>query len=329
MDQSSDSLARLRADVSIDRVYAARRIVRAHLPRSPLVAHPVLAEAVGCSVRVKHENHLPTGAFKIRGGLNYMANLPPESRARGVIAATRGNHGQSVALAARIFGVRATVVVPIGNNPEKNAAIKAYGAELIEHGRDFDEACQCVDQLVAERGLVYVHSGNEPHLINGVSTYWLEVLEDMPEVDVVIAPVGGGSGICAAINVFRALKPSVRIIGVQAENAPALYRSWKTGVPTTTESADTFADGIATRIPFDLPFAMIREGVDDIVLVSEEELRDAVRLYLSATHNLVEGAGAAPLAGLLKLRESLQGKSVAIVASGGNMDRQTLRRCLS
>ncbi|MCH8332852.1 pyridoxal-phosphate dependent enzyme, partial [Candidatus Sumerlaeota bacterium] len=212
---------------------------------------------------------------------------------------------------------------------DKNAAMAAYGAEVVEHGKDFDEARQLVDQYVQREGLRSVHAATEPLLINGVGTYSLEILEDLPEIDAVIVPVGGGSGICGAVTVFRALKPGVKIIGVQAENAPCVYRSWMKGELVTTETADTFADGLATRIPFELPFSIMREGVDQMVLVSEEEIRQAILTLLHTTHNLAEGAGATALAGAVKIADELSAKKVAIVLSGGNIDMKTLRWVLS
>jgi len=242
-----------------------------------------------------------------------------------VITATRGNHGQSVAMAARLHHIPATIVVPIGNNREKNDLMRAQGATLIEYGKDFDEARLLVEQLQHERGLRYIHPANEPHLINGVGTYWLEVYQDLPDLETVIVPVGGGSGVCAAITVLKALHPHVRIIGVQAENAPAVYLSWQQGQLCETPSGDTFADGLATRVAFPLPFEIIRKGLDDMVLVSEEEIRQAIVRLLRTTHNLAEGAGAAPVAAAWKLQQKLQGQKVVMVQSGGNIDLTTLR----
>ncbi|MEX2015754.1 MAG: threonine dehydratase [Candidatus Hydrogenedentales bacterium] len=310
--------------LSLDGVRVAAQVVRKHLRPTPLLRHPLLAEAAGVDLYLKHENHLPTGAFKVRGGLNYMANEADRVREHGVVTATRGNHGQSIAMAAQQYDVPCTIVVPHGNNPDKNAAIRAYGSALVETGRDFDEAREHVEQLVRERGMTYVHSANEPHLIHGVGTYWLEVLEDVPDVDTVYVPLGGGSAVCGAVVVLRALKPDTRIVGVQAANAPSLYESWKAGRKIETETADTIADGLATRVPFDLPFAVLRDEVDDIVLVTEEEIRAAILLLLQTTHNLAEGAGAAATAAVIKDRNGLQGQKVVAVLSGGNIDLDTL-----
>jgi threonine dehydratase len=324
MTASENPWERWRDHLSIDGVRAAERVLRQHLRPTPLLQHPLLTEAAGVNIYLKHENHLPTGAFKVRGGLNYMASEAGHVREHGVVAATRGNHGQSVAMAAQRYGVPCTIVVPQGNNPEKNAAMRAYGATLIEHGRDFDEAREYVERLVEERGMTYIHSANEPHLIHGVGTYWLEVLEDLPEVDVVYVPIGAGTASCGAVIVFRALKPDTRIVGVQAANAPAVYQSWKAGRTIPTDSANTIADGLATRVAFDLPFAVLREELDDMVLVSEEEIRAAILLLLCSTHNLVEGAGAAATAAAIRQREALRNQKVVAVVSGGNIDLDTL-----
>lgn len=312
------------AEISLAHVEAARKIVYASMRPTPLIHYPLLSQEMGVQAYIKHENHTPIGAFKIRGGLNLMAQLARE-RVPGVITATRGNHGQSVALAARLHGIPATIVVPFGNNPEKNALMRAQGAELIEHGRDFDEALVLVEELQHERGLRYIHPANEPALVNGVGTYWLEVYEDLPNLDVALVPIGGGSGVCGAITVLKALRPTVQIIGVQAEKAPAVYESWESGRLCETEHADTFADGLATRVAFEMPFDIILEGLDDMVLVSEDEMCQAVLRLLRTTHNLAEGAGAAALAAAWKLRHTMQGQKLVMVLSGGNIDMATLR----
>jgi threonine dehydratase len=314
--------------ISLAQVEAAQQMVYQHMRPTPLIHYPLLSQEMGCQAYVKHENHTPIGAFKIRGGLNLMAHLARQG-VPGVITATRGNHGQSVAMAAHLYGIPATIVVPVGNNPEKNALMRAQGAEIIEHGRDFDAARALVEELQHERGLRYVHPANEPLLIHGVGTYWLEVYQDLPSLDVAFVPVGGGSGVCAAITVLKALKPAVRIVGVQAENASAVYQSWISSTFCETDSANTFADGLATRVAFELPFRIMQEGLDAMVLVSEEEMRQAIVRLLRTTHNLAEGAGAAPLAAAWKLRESLAGQNVVMVLSGGNIDLETLRWVLS
>src|SRR5467141_3188364 len=308
-------------------VYAARERVYRVVRPTPLMRHPLLAAETGLDLLVKHENHNPTGAFKVRGGLNLVASLSPDER-RGVVTATTGNHGQSIALACQRDGVPCTIVTPVGNNPEKNAAMRALGAELIEFGRDFDEARERVEQLLHDRGLRYVHSANEPLLIAGVATYALEIFEEQPDVEVILVPIGGGSGACGCAIVRRGLGSRAKVIGVQAERADAFTKSWRGSTRVGGEKAATFAEGMATRVTFDLPFGILKKELDDIVTLSEDELAEGVRLALRATHNLAEGAGAAPLAAATKLRAQLAGKRVVCVMSGGNIDRATLARVL-
>jgi threonine dehydratase len=310
-------------------IYEARPRVYAALTPSPLLKHALLDEALGLDVRVKHENHNPTCAFKIRGGLNLVAQLSPDDKRRGVISASTGNHGQSIAFAAGSHGVRCRIVVPVGNNPEKNAAMRAMGAEVVEHGRDFDEAREQVERMVAEEGWRYVHSANEPHLLAGVGTYALELFEAAPDVDVILVPIGGGSGACGCCIVRTGLNAKTRVIGVQAKKADAFARSWRGTGRVVGESADTFAEGMATRWTFDLTFDLLKRELDDIVTLDEDELRDGVRMALALTHNLAEGAGAASLAAAKTLGDTLRGKKVVCVMSGGNIDAATLRRILS
>ena len=310
-------------------IYRARPRVYRSMRPSPLVRHPLLAEELGCDVYVKHENHNPTGAFKIRGGLNLIGSLSEAERQRGVISASTGNHGQSMALASRLAGIPCTIVVPVGNNPEKNAAMRAYGAEVIEHGRDFDEARGKVEQLQAGRGLRYVHSANEPLLLAGVGTYALEIFEELPDVDVIFVPIGGGSGACGCVMARTGLGSRADVVGVQAEQADAFTRSWRGPERVVGERADTFAEGIAARATFDLTFSMLKRELNDMVTLSEAELAEGVRLALRATHNLAEGAGSASLMAALKRRDRLTGKKVACVMSGGNLDTATLKRVLA
>jgi threonine dehydratase len=322
-------------------VYAARERVYRVVRPTPLMRHPLLAAETGLDVFVKHENHNPTGAFKVRGGLNLIGSLAPEER-RGVVTATTGNHGQSIALACQREGVPCTIVTPLGNNPEKNAAMRALGAELIEFGRDFDEARERVEQLQHDRGLRYVHSANEPLLIAGVATYALEIFDEQPDADVILVPVGGGSGACGCAIVRTGLGSRARVIGVQAEQADAFTRSWRAtrqarsapgesrggATRVVGEHAATFAEGMATRVTFDLPFDILTQELDEVVTLTEDELAEGVRLALRATHNLAEGAGAAPLMAAMKMRDELAGKRVVCVMSGGNLDRATLARIL-
>lgn len=314
---------------TLDDVRAARAHVYAALTPSPLLRHPLLAERLGADVFVKHENHNPTGAFKVRGGLNLIARLDPADRARGVISATTGNHGQSIAFAAGRAGVPCRLVVPGGNNPGKNALMRAWGAEVIEHGRDFDEARELVERLCDEQSLRYVHSANEPDLVAGVGTYALEVFETLGHVDVVFVAIGGGSGAAGLVTVRGGLGLATRIVGVQAERADAFARSWRTGTRVTGERADTFAEGIATRVTFDLPFGILQDTLDDIITLSEEELAGGVRLALELTHNLAEGAGAASLAAAWKVRDRIRGQRVVCVMSGGNLDPALLPRLMA
>ncbi len=313
--------------VSLHDVYAARERVYRLVKPTPLMRHPLLAKETGLDIFVKHENHNPTCAFKVRGGLNLVGSLSPDER-RGVITASTGNHGQSIAVASQREGVPCTVVVPRGNNPEKNAAMRASGAEVIEVGKDFDEAREHVEQIQAERGLRYIHSANEPLLIAGVGTYALEVFEELPDVDVILVPIGGGSGACGCAIVRTAVGSRAKVIGVQAARADAFARSWKGDARVVGDRADTFAEGMATRVTFDLPFGILKRELDDVIALTEEELAEGVRLALRATHNLAEGAGAAPLMAAIKLRDQLAGKKVVCIMSGGNIDRATLNRVI-
>jgi threonine dehydratase len=308
-------------------VLAARPRVYAHMQRSPLLHHPLLDEWIGGRVWVKHENHNPTGAFKIRGGLNLVAQLGPEERQRGVIAASTGNHGQSLALACRLHGVRCRVVVPVDNNRDKSDAIRAFGAEVEEHGRDFDEAREYVERLAARDGWRYVHSANEPHLLAGVGTYAVEVFDALPAADVVFVPVGGGSGAAACTIVRNGIGAPARIIGVQARQADAFTRSWRGPVRVSHDRADTFAEGLATRTTFDLTFSVLKSALDDVVTLEEHELREGVAAAVRCTHNLAEGAGAAALAAARRFRLP-RDATVVCVMSGGNADARTLRHAL-
>ena len=309
-------------------VYAARPRVYGVLKPTPLMRHPLLAADTGLDIYVKHENHNPTGAFKIRGGLNLVGSVSAEER-RGVISASTGNHGQSIALACQRAGVPCTIVVPSGNNPDKNAAMRAFGAEVIEFGRDFDEAREHVEERARERGLRYVHSANEPLLLAGVGTYALEIFEELPDADVILVPIGGGSGACGCSIVRTGIGSRAAIIGVQAERADAFARSWRTRTRVVGTSADTFAEGMATRVTFDLTFGILQRELADIVTLSEEEIAEGVRLALRTTHNLAEGAGAASIAAAKKLGSRLAGKKVVCVMSGGNIDAATLKKVLA
>jgi threonine dehydratase len=314
--------------VTYDDVLDALPRVHAELRPTPLYQWPGLSELLGCSFYLKHENHQPVGAFKIRGGINLVGTLNDEERAAGILGCSTGNHGQSLAYAARRFGVHCTIVVPEGNNPDKNRAMRQLGAELIEQGRDFDEAREVVERLVAERGGRYVHSANEPKLIAGVGTLAWEIFETLPEPDVILVPIGLGSSVCGTCLVAKHRRPQTQVIGVQAEGAAAVARSWQTGSVKTIDRAATWAEGIATRVPAEMTLAIMRELLDDVILVSDDELRHAVYQILRHTHNLAEGAGAAPLAAAIKHRQRFQNRTVVGVLSGGNLDLAELPRIL-
>jgi threonine dehydratase len=310
-----------------DDVLAAQPHVYAHMRRSALLKHPLLDEWVGRSTWVKHENHNPTGSFKIRGGLNLAARMSDEEKRRGVICASTGNHGQSVATACRLLGIRCRIVVPVGNNPDKTAAMRALGADVQEYGRDFDDAREFVESMSAREGLRYVHNANEPHLIAGVATYALEVFEECPDVDYVFVPIGGGSGAAGCALVRAALGSHAKVIGVQAARADAFARSWR-GRVRVDGTAETFAEGIATRTTFDLTFTMLKTSLDDIVTLEESELQEGVSASIRCTHNLAEGAGGAAIAAARKT--NLPGDArIVCVMSGGNADERTLRRALA
>jgi threonine dehydratase len=299
-------------------VLAARQRIGRYLPATPLYRYPALDAITGAQVWVKHENHLPVGAFKIRGGVNLVSQLSAEERERGVITASTGNHGQSVAYAAGLFGVRAVICVPEQANPVKVESMRALGAEVVFHGVDFDDAREHCEKQATEHGYRYIHSGNEPLLIAGVATYALEILEEQPDTEVIVVPVGGGSGAAGTCVVTRAVRPSIEVIGVQSEAAPAAFRSWQTGT-LVEDTTSTSAEGLATRTAFELPQRILRDQLDDFVLVSEDALTAATRLMIEKTRNLVEPAGAAGLAAVLSAPQRFAGRQVAIVCSGGNI----------
>jgi len=299
-------------------VLAARQRIAPYLQPTALYRYPALDAVTGAQLLVKHENHQPVGAFKVRGGVNLVSQLNADERRRGVIAASTGNHGQSVAYAADLFGVRAVICVPEQANPVKVEAMQALGAEVILRGRDFDEAREHCEKLAAEHRYRYVHSGNEPELIAGVATVALEILQTRPDTEVIVVPVGGGSGAAGACVAAKAVRTSVEVIGVQSEAAPAAYRSWRAGT-LVEDTTSTFAEGLATRTAFDLPQQIMRGLLDDFVLVSEDALKVATRLMIEKTRNLVEPAGAAALAAVLSAPSRFAGRKVAIVCSGGNI----------
>jgi len=306
----------------------AADFVHQHVPATAQHAWPLLADRLGCRVWVKHENHAPTGAFKVRGGLVYVRSLlaggkPP----RGLVTATRGNHGQSMALAARQAGVALVIVVPEGNSREKNAAMRALGAELVEHGVDFDVAREEAARLAESLGYDMVPSFH-PELVRGVATYALELFEAVADLDCVYVPIGMGSGICGLIQARNLLGLKTEIVGVVSSAADAYAQSFEQGRIVTTETADTFADGMACRVPHPDAFALVREHAARIVRVTDDEVAQAIRLYHEATHNTAEGAGAAALAALMQERGRQAGKRVAVVLSGANIDRERYARVL-
>jgi threonine dehydratase len=307
-------------------VLAARDFLASYLRPTPLIRREAINTALGLDVWLKCENLLPTAAFKVRGGLNLIGRDPTAKA--GVIGASTGNHGQSLAYAGGVFDVPVTIVVPEKANPLKLAAMRAHGATIIEHGNDYDDARGECERRAGRDGMRYVHSGNEPYLIAGVGTAALEVLTERSDIDVFIVPVGGGSGASGAALVAKSLRPDITVIGVQAEGASAAYRAWRERGPRTTERAATFAEGLATRTSFDLPQAMLASLLDDFVLVSDDELYAAMRLLLVEGHLVAEGAAAAPIAAARHMAGRLAGKRVACWVSGGNATADSLQRAL-
>ena len=307
----------------------AAALVHQHVPPTPQHRWPLLCLRTGCEVWVKHENHTPIGAFKLRGGITYLSDLRRrQPDVPGVITATRGNHGQSIASAAVILGLKATIAVPEGNSVEKNAAMTAQGGNLVIHGHDFQAALEHARELAAADGLYMVESF-EPALVVGVASYSFELFNKLPDLDTVYVPIGLGSGICGTMASRDALDRKAKVVGVVAENAAAYALSFAQGKPVSTNSADTFADGMACRVPVAEAVALINAGAERIVIVTEEEIKSAVRAYYSDTHNLAEGAGAAPLAALIKEKDKMAGKKVGLVLSGGNIDRELYLQILA
>jgi len=309
-------------------VVAARERISRYLQPTALNRYPALDELIGTETWVKHENNQPVCAFKVRGGINLLSQLTDDERRRGVITASTGNHGQSIAYAARIFGVRAIVCVPEGANPVKVRSIRGLGAEIVTHGVDFDEAREHAAQLAEEHGYRYIHSGNEPYLIAGVGTQALEILERQPDIEVIIVPIGGGSGAAGTCIVAKTINPKIQVIGVQSAEAPAAYKSWKAR-RLLEDRMGTIAEGLATRTAFELPQRILWEMLDDFLLVPDAEIRTAVRLMIETTRNLAEPAGAAPLAAALRLKDRLKGKRLALILSGSNITTTQLRELLA
>jgi threonine dehydratase len=321
---------------SLAALQEAAALVHRHMPPTPQIAWPLLRQRLGVEVIVKHENHTPTGAFKVRGGFVYMEAYARAERARdpginaprGVVSATRGNHGQSLALAGRTFGVPVTIVVPRGNSREKNAAMKAFGAELIEAGDDFEAAREAALATASQRGLSMVPSFHEA-LVRGVASYAMELFGAYPALDAVYVPIGLGSGICGVISARDALGLKTEVIAVVSDAADAAACSMEAGRIVEGDSSRTFADGMATRIPHPDAFAVYSKGAARVVRVSDDEIAEAIRIYHEDTHNMAEGAGAAPLAALIKEKERMAGKQCGVILCGGNIDRDWAATVLS
>jgi threonine dehydratase len=315
---------------SLAGIHSARHTIRPHLDPSPLRNYPAIDRLVGAQVWVKHDNLLPTGAFKVRGGVNLMSRLNPETRGRGVIAASTGNHGQSVAFAARLFGASAIICAPEGANPVKVEAMRDMGAEVVLVGRDFDDARLHCERLAAEHGYRYIHSGNEPDLIAGVATHTLELLEERPDIEVILVPVGGGSGAAGACIAAKSIRSDIEVIAVQSTAASTAHDSWRAGTPVERPNT-TIAEGLATRTAFELPQRILREMLDDFVLVTDDELLAATAAMIEKTRTLVEPAGAAPLAAALSpaVKERLAGRRVALICTGANISPAQLRTVIA
>jgi threonine dehydratase len=312
--------------VNLTRTLMARALINKYLNRTNLICYSELSRLIGCEAFVKHENHNPTGSFKIRGALNFFHHMSREELETGILVATRGNHGLAMAWAGQWFHVPCTVVVPENNNPELNRIIESYGAELIVHGEDFYDAQSYCDELVDSAGYYYVQQGNEPEILNGIATMGLEILEDLPDADTIICPIGGGAGCASLLKTARAIKPSIEIIGVEPANAPSFYTSWQRKEIVTLDEAHTIADGLAARTVFHLPYVILRDTINDVVLLSEDEILEGVRMALTATHNLAEAAGAVSLIAAWKIRDRLAGKKVVMIMSGGNLNMDHLKK---
>ena len=308
-------------------VIEARSIIAPYLTRTPLHEYPALSQFVGAEIRLKHENHQALGAFKPRGGINMLAHMTQAERDRGVITASSGNHGQSIAYACKLFGARAIIGLPEGANPLKVQSMRNLGAELVFYGKNFDEARGYCERLAKEEGYRYVHAVNEPLLVAGVATETLEIIEDFPEVEYIFAPLGGGSSAAGACIAAKAINPGIKVIAVQSAQAPAGYLSWKNR-RITEAPMETVAEGLATATGYELAQAILWDLLDDFLLVSDDEIRQTIAILIEKAHTLAEGAGAAALAGAIKHRAQLQGKNVAAIVSGGNITLPQLREVL-
>jgi threonine dehydratase len=309
-------------------ILAARKRIAPHLPRTPLFRYPALDELLGCETWVKHENYQPIGVFKARGGVNLVAALSPDERRRGVVTASTGNHGQSIAFAARLFGARAVICVPEGANPGKLAAIRGFGAEIAEAGARFDDAVANAETIAARDGLRFVHSANEPLLIAGVGTYTLEMLEDQPELDAIVVPVGLGSGASGTCIAAKTISPRIRVIACQAAASPAVHDSWRSGRIETRPNT-TFAEGLATGRTAELTLAILRSHLDDFQLATEDEMRQGMAWWIERCHSLAESAAGAVLAVAHRMRAEFRGRRLGLVLCGGNTSIAHLREALA
>jgi threonine dehydratase len=308
-------------------ILSAQKRIAPYLKPTPLISYPSINKLVGTEVYIKHENVQPVGAFKVRGGINLIMQLSNDVRKLGVIGASTGNHGQSIAYAAKLFGVKATIVVPEQANPSKVESMRALGAEIVFHGETFDEAKTHCEELAEKHGYRYIHSGDEPDLIAGVATETLEMLQEKAEIDTIIVPVGGGSGAAGTCIAAKSINSEIRVIGVQSEASPAAHDSWRRGRLVERPNR-TSVEGLSTGTAFELPQRILRKHLDDFVLVSEQEIMRAVVWMIQHAHTLAEGAGAAPLAGAYKIRKSLKDKRVGLICSGGNLSLEKLRKAL-
>ena len=308
-------------------VLDARRTIAPYVSRTPLISYAALDSFIGAEVRLKHENHHPLGAFKVRGGINFLAHLSEEQRRRGLTTASTGNHGQSVANACRLFGAKAVIVVPKNANPLKVKSMENLGAEVLHHGGNFDEARGYSERLAKEEGYRYVHAADEPLLVAGVATFALEIIEDFPDVEYILVPLGGGSGAAGASIVAKAVNPNIRVVAVQSEQAPAGYLSWKNR-RITAAPMHTIAEGLATQTGYELPQSIIWDLLDDFLLVSDEEIARAIAILIEKAHTLAEEAGAAALAGAIKMKDELKGKRIAVVVTGSNITLDRLKEAL-
>ncbi|HNQ17537.1 MAG TPA: threonine/serine dehydratase [Smithellaceae bacterium] len=319
----------LSEQVNPTKTLMAQAVINRYIKKTSLTHYSELSRLIGCEAFVKHENHNPTGSFKIRGALNFFHHMSTEELEGGILVATKGNHGLAMAWAGQWFQVPCTVVVPQDNNPEINRIIESYGAEVIVHGEDFYDAQSYCEELVDSAGYYYVKQGNEPEILNGLATMGLEIMEDLPAVDTIICPIGGGAGCASLIKTVRAFNPAIEIIGVEPHNAASFYHAWKKGEIVILDESQTIADGLAARSVFQLPYVILKDAITDVVLLTEDEILEGIRMALSATHNLAEAAGAVSLIAAYKIKERLCGKKVVMIMSGGNLTMDNLKKALS